>query len=175
MRSGALPGELDAVEGQGAANFLTIDDLTAVDEREQLNSASVIALPVDVDLPRLPQVSAASDDPFLWKVHASREKWTVLTVLTDLEGQPRLALDADGHLHSALFDRDQAFNPYAYCHRLVVVSDLSTSLGWVIQQIARGQNRSPNGVIEKDVVLVWGPNPRILTGADILSRLLEGI
>jgi metal transporter CNNM len=57
----------------------------------------------------------------------------------------------------------------------VVVSDPSTSLGWVIQQIARGQNRSPNGVIEKDVVLVWGPNPRILTGADILSRLLEGI
>lgn len=32
-----------------------------------------------------------------------------------------------------------------------------------------------SGVMEKDVVLVWGESPRIITGADILGRLLEGM
>ena len=31
------------------------------------------------------------------------------------------------------------------------------------------------GVVEKDMVLVWGESPRINTGADILGCLLEGM
>jgi hypothetical protein len=30
-------------------------------------------------------------------------------------------------------------------------------------------------VIEQDIVLLWGTSKRILTGADILGRLMQGI
>jgi metal transporter CNNM len=39
----------------------------------------------------------------------------------------------------------------------------------------RQSKTHPHGVIENDVVLVWGENRRIITGADLLDRLLHGI
>ena len=36
-------------------------------------------------------------------------------------------------------------------------------------------NRSSDEPIDKDVVLVWEKKKRIITGADILGRLLKGI
>ncbi len=32
-----------------------------------------------------------------------------------------------------------------------------------------------DGVIEHDVLLIWGDNKRIITGADIFGRLLKGM
>jgi hypothetical protein len=32
-----------------------------------------------------------------------------------------------------------------------------------------------DGVIDHDVLLVWGENKRIITGADIFGRLLKGM
>lgn len=163
--------EVDAVEGTGAANFLAIDDLTVWDEGEPLAPASIIALPLDVDLPRIPEVLPTPDDPFLKLVNASGEKWVVLT---DEGGEPLLALDADGFLRGALFG-GPAFRPYDFCHRPIVVRRERRSLGWVIKRLAQGTRRSDTGVIENDVVLVWGESPRIITGSDIFGRLLAGI
>lgn len=163
--------DLDAVEGTGAANFLAIDDLTTWDEGEPLDDDSIVQLPIDVDLPRFPEFSASPDDPFLRKVNASGKKWVVLT---DEEGEPRLLLDADGFLRAALLGNNE-FNPYEYCHRPVVVLNETRSLGWVIQRLARNRPQTGKGLDKNDVVLVWGGNRRIITGTDILGRLLEGI
>ncbi|MDA0791489.1 MAG: DUF21 domain-containing protein [Proteobacteria bacterium] len=167
----ASDSELDHVEGTGAANFLTIDDLTAWDEGEDLAPASIIALPTDVDLPRIPPVESTPGDPFLRKVHASNEKWVILT---NLQGEPLLALDADSFLRAALFDPEN-FKPYTHCHRPVIVKNEPYSLGWVIRAIAHGKRTDSSGVVIDDVVLLWGKTPRIITGADILGRLLTGI
>ncbi|MBT8061346.1 MAG: DUF21 domain-containing protein [Xanthomonadales bacterium] len=163
--------DLDIVEGTGAANFLAIDDLTAWDEGELLAPSSIVTLPKDVDLPRFPAYNASADDPFLRKINASGEKWVVLT---DDEGEPRLLMDADGFLRAALLG-ERTVNPYEFCHRPIVVQGEDRSLGWVIQQLAIGGKQTKRGVMEKDVVLVWGKTPRIITGADILGRLLDGI
>lgn len=164
--------ELDAVEGTGAANFLAIDDITTWDEGEPLADGSILQLPVDVDLPRFPEFSHTRDDPFLQKINASGKKWVVLT---DEADEPCLLLDADGFLRAALLGEPD-FNPYEYCHRPVVVLNETRSLGWVIQRLAQGRDKDGSrGLAKNDVVLVWGGNRRIITGTDILGRLLEGI
>jgi hypothetical protein len=163
--------DVNETEGRGAANFLAIDDLAALDEGEPLRPDSIIVLPVDIDLPRFTGLTPSTDDPLLQQINASGEKWVILT---DPEGEPRLALEADGFLRAALFEGGR-FNPYEYCHRPVVIRDERRSLGWVIKKLAAGKSREANGVIENDVVLIWGESPRIITGSDILGRLLMGI
>jgi CBS domain containing-hemolysin-like protein len=57
--------EIDHVEGRGALNFLTMDDIPVRKEGEALDSKSIISLPFDGDMPRFPQVSASTGYP--WK------------------------------------------------------------------------------------------------------------
>ena len=162
--------DVGLVEGIGALNFLDIDDLAATDEGEKVDPNSIIALETDVDLPRFPTLTRTTSDPFLQKINASGKKWIILT---DLEKQPRLLLDADGFLRQALLT-PETLKPYDYCHRPVILRDAHTSLGEVIRLLRRGK-RDRNGVIDRDVVLLWGQEPRIITGADLLDRLLHGI
>ncbi len=163
--------DLNGVEGIGAANFLAIDEKTVLDEGELLAQASVIPLPTDVDLPRFPEFTANPTDPFLKQVNASGEKWVILT---NDQGEPLLAMDADGFLRAVLFEPGPV-DPYRYCHRPVIVRNKKQQLGWVIKQLAKGASRAPSGVIEHDLVMVWTDTPRIITGADILDQLLTGV
>jgi hypothetical protein len=163
--------DLNEVEGRGAANFLDVDDMNAWDEAELLAPASVITLQTDVDLPRFPELTASPSDPFLQLINASGEKWVVIT---DESGEPRLALDADGFIRGALFSPER-FKPYDFCHRPLILRSESRSLAWVIRALARGSKRDEQGVIQDDLVLIWGDTPKIITGADILARLLSGI
>ena len=62
-----------------------------------------------------------------------------------------------------------------HCHRPIIVLDPSMPLGHVIGRLQAGGHRREDDVIDNDVVLLWGDQPRIITGADILGRLLRGI
>ena len=84
-----------------------------------------------------------------------------------------LALDVDRFTRAALY-HNEAFDPYQYCHRPIVVKDRTTTLGDVIRQLKAGTHVAKDQ-IKNDVVLVWIEQPRILTGKDILERLLTGI
>ena len=65
---------------------------------------------------------------------------------------------------------------YAYCHRPIIVRDTHTPLGDVILQLRRGMDSSSDEVIDQDIVLLWtDADKRVITGADILGRLLRGI
>ena len=85
-----------------------------------IEADSIIAMPVDVDLPRFPKVAASVDDPFLQRVHASGKRWVVLT--DEISSKPLLLLDADEFLRAAFFDNAD-FNPYQYCHRPIITDD----------------------------------------------------
>ena len=74
----------------------------------------------------------------------------------------------------AIFDADR-FQPYEHCHRPILVRGERRSVGWVIEKMAHQKPAHQHGILEDDVVLVWGKSPRIITGADILGRLLQGV
>jgi hypothetical protein len=166
--------DVDEIEGIGALNFLEIDDLFATEEGADVDPKSIINIKTDIDLPRFPKFNCTKDDPFLQQVHASGKKWVVIC---DEAGQPRLLLDADEFLRAALLDESQPehpLSPYDFCHRPIIVTNLKTDLGSVIRSMRRSKQKR-NGVIENDVVLVWTDVPRIITGADLFDRLLQGI
>jgi hypothetical protein len=56
-----------------------------------------------------------------------------------------------------------------------VVSDSATPLGEVIQKLRVHPEHSEDDVIDNDLILCWDKKRRIITGADILGRLLRGI
>jgi len=162
--------DVDDVEGIGALNFLDIDDLSAIEEGADIDPASIIKLPSDIDLPRLPEFGGTMDDPFLKQVHESGRKWVILA---SEDGEPQLVLDSDGFLRDALFSKDPV-DVYKYCHRPIIIKSNKTNLGSVIRLMRRSKVGSL-GVIENDVVLIWTSTPRIITGADLFDRLLHGI
>lgn len=166
----AHDSDVGEVEGIGALNFLEIDDLEALEEGALVDPSSVLRLPTDIDLPRLPLHNQTTDDPFLQKIHASGKKWVVLA---DLKGTPQLLLDADEFLRASLLDK-APINPYKFSHRPIILTNPKTKLGTVLR-LLRQSKTVKKGVIENDVVLIWTDQPRIITGADLFDRLLHGI
>jgi len=162
--------EVSDVEGLGALNFLDIDDLSTLQEGELLSEDSIIELPVDLDLPRFPPIEPRADDPFLARINASGKRWAILV---DGAGEPRLALNVDDFTRAALYGREP-LEPYDFCHRPIVVRDRHTTLGDVIRRL-KTASRHEGDVIDNDLVLIWMDQRRIITGSDILGRLLTGI
>ncbi|MDH3276281.1 MAG: DUF21 domain-containing protein [Gammaproteobacteria bacterium] len=163
--------EIDFIEGRGALNFLDIDDVPIQEEGETVDPASVIAMPVKVDLPVLPQVESLKD-PFVVSINASGRKWTIIT---DNDGKPQLLLDADSYLRALMSD-PASVDVYAHCHRPIVIRDPTSPLGHVILALKQGMRRKSDAAIEKDIVLLWTDDRKqVITGADLLGRLLRGI
>jgi hypothetical protein len=148
---------IEKIEGKGALNFLAIDDLTIIEEGEPIDSKSVIELPFKNNKPILSITKRSCEDPFLKKIQASEKKWIILT---DATGEPRLTLDSDAFIRSVLFE-EADFNPLQLC------------------QIARLKvypERLGDDVVDEDIILFWGDEQRrIITGSDVLGRLLRGI
>ena len=167
----AEDAELKRREGMGALNFLVLDDLAVSQEGELIDPLSVIVLPVALDLPVFPAFSCTPEDPFLQQVERSGRKWVVIT---DSEGAPRVVLDADAFLRATLFAEEPP-DPYAFCHRPLVVQDPEMPLGSLIRQLTVETADGEDDVIDKDLILLWLDSPRIITGADLLGRLLRGI
>jgi metal transporter CNNM len=163
--------DIDRLEGMGALNFLTIDDLYVTAEGEPIDPASIISLPMDKGLPVFPKFEGSPSDPFLKQIELSGKKWVIIT---DDVGNPLVVLDSDGFLREALFD-EARFNPFHHCHRPVVVNDLKARLGDVILQLKTSHHTEDSEVIDHDIILVWGLQKRVITGADILGRLLKGV
>lgn len=165
-------GEVDVVEGRGALNFLDIDDVPVSEEGERIDPSSVIELPATIDLPILPETARTIDDPFIRQVNASGKKWVILT---DSQGVPQLLLDSDAYLRAALAT-ETPLDGYAFCHRPIVVRDDARPLGDVISELKEGLSPDSDAAIARDIVLLWtGRHKRVITGADILGRLLRGI
>ena len=163
--------DLDHREGLGALNFLVLDDLPVGEEGEPLDPKSILQLPLALDLPVFPSFASSPGDPFLQTVQASGRKWVVIT---DSENVPRLVLDADALLRETFFS-PEPIDPYAFCHRPLVVDDPQVPLGSVIRKLRVEAENAHDDVIDLDLILLWGPDKRIVTGADLLGRLMRGI
>jgi len=166
----AEESDVERVEGLGALNFLDMDDLPISQEGELIDPHSVIALPNILDLPLLPDFDRTAEDPFVQMVQASGRKWVILT---DAEDIPRLVLDANAFLRDVLLED---FDPYAHCHRPIVVTDPDLPMGRILRELRVEAEHPGDDVIDQDVILLWADEQRrVITGADLLGRLLRGI
>jgi len=164
-------GEISKLEATGAQNFLELDDVSVCDEGEVIDAKSILSLPLANQRCVLPKFDRIPDDPFLRKVDASGMRWVIVT---DPAGEPVFVLDAHHFLRDALFGELDS-DPTAYWHRPIVVRDPKARLGDVIGLLTVVPEDKNDDVIEHDLILVWHKQRRIITGSDLLGRLLRGI
>ena len=164
----APESDISRAEGLGAINFMSLDDVLVSQEGEPVDPESVVHLPHAQGRPVFPEWKATPKDPFLQQIQASGKRWVLIA---PEEGKPTYALDASGFLRAALFDSEPV-NPAAYCHRPVTVSDRRTSLDDVLGRL---EAEPGEDVIDRDIILLWGQEKRIITGADLLGYLMRGI
>jgi metal transporter CNNM len=169
--AGAAGTDVGHLEAVGALNFLDLDDIPVGEEGEPVDPRSVISLPFEKGRPVLPAFRPSPDDPFLRRVDASGKKWVIFS---DPDGQPHLVLEAHHFLRDVLFDQ-VSVKPEAYWHRPIVVTDSRTKLGEVIGRMQVTPEHPEDDVVDNDIILVWEKQRRIITGADLLGRLLRGI
>ena len=163
--------EIDHVEGVGAINFLTLDDIAAEHEGELLHPSSIIIMGHQNGKPVFPEWDQSADSPLLQKINLSGEKWVVLI---DHDGNPSMVMDADGFLRAAIFEK-QNINPLDFCHEPIIVRDGAIRLGDILPELKFTPQSAEDDVIDQDIILLWSRKKQIITGADILGRLLRGI
>lgn len=171
MHMKSTRSEIDKVEGKGSLNFLALDDLPVAAEGESIHPESIIQLSFYGTRPVFPSIDAHIENDFLNRIQKSGKKWIIIT---DEDNQPRLTLNSDKFLRQALFDPNH-FNPYEHCHRPIIVRDGLKSLGEVIPRLKVNPQSSDDDVIDEDIILYWGDEKHVITGSDILGRLLRGI
>lgn len=164
--------EIDHVEGLGAINFFSIDDIKIIHEGEELHEESIISLKSEDGKIIFPKYKCNQDDDFIQRINKSGEKWVVFT---DENNEPKLALDTDAFIRSELFCKD-CKGIELYCHSPFVVKDESSNLAMVIKMLKTQIDIHSDLPLDKDIVLFWNESTKkIITGADILGRLLKGI
>jgi hypothetical protein len=166
--------DIDHLEGHGALNFLSIDDLYVKQEGSVLDPSSIIFLPTFNGLVIFP----SRDDPdfnlLLEKMALSSKKWVIVV---DEAEEPALAIDSGSFLRDAIYGKKE-FNPYRYCHHPIIVHDSQEKIGNVLHRLTVYPVDSEDDVIDDDLILYWNkedPDKLIITGSDILGRLLRGI
>jgi metal transporter CNNM len=149
----------------------TIDDLSIEAEGEIIDPKIILKLEFQKNKPIFPPIKTSSSDEFLKMVHSSQKKWIILV---DSRNKPRVVLEFDGFLRDALFNSD-SFNPYSRCHRPIILYNRKTRLGDVIPRLKVNPIRHGDDVIDEDIIIIWSDEKRVITGSDILGRLLRGI
>ncbi len=169
MGTGAT--EVGRVEGMGAINFLRLDDVALSQEGEVVDPSSILRIPFEGDRPLFPRFRDPDHLALLESFRRSDRKWAVIA---DMEDRPRFVLDADGFLRTIFFAEGEV-NPLPFCHRPVIRTDPAAPLGEAMRHLTVRPERAGDDVVDQDVILLWGAERRIITGADILGRLLRGI
>lgn len=164
--------DIARVEGQGALNFLDIDDVALSDEGEPVKPSSIIELNFENEKPLFPDFSPVPDDPFMQKLYQADRKWAVIV---DSEQEPRLVLNTSDFISAVLMSGNPAIQPMDFCHKPILVREGNQKLGAYLSRFKVSSGKNGTEIIEDDVILLWNDTPRIITGTDILGRLFRGI
>ena len=125
-----------------------------------------------MDLPDIPKPNTPDGNIFLEKLRQSDKS---RAVITDEEGEPRIVLKTSDYLFN-LSVNEGSSDIYDFCHRPVLVSDSNATLDTVLSEFVVEADDREDDIIDQDVVIYWTEShKRIITGADILGRLLKGI
>lgn len=171
LHMAASESDIEKVEGQGALNFLALDDVPLATKGEPVDPRSIIPLPFEKGRPLFPAIPGGTSNAFLSRIHECGKKWIVIV---NSENEPKMVLDSNEFIREALFNAER-FNPYQHCHRPVIVTSRRATIGDVIARFKVNPQHSQDDVVDHDVILLWSETRRIITGGDILGRLLRGI
>ncbi len=165
--------EIGETEGQGALNFLDLDDRKVISEGQEIDPDTIHSFPVRLDLPILPQYGEEGSDAFIEELKKNDKKWRI--IIDEATRLPLLVLEAEAYVYS-IFSEDEDLDIYESCHRPIIVTDASVTLDKVLDQLQVEAEHRDDLVVDDDVILFWSESSkRIITGADILGRLLKGI
>lgn len=164
--------EISANEGQGALNFLDLDDRLILNEGNEIVEETIYQFSSKLDLPILPELDTKEGQIFMASL---KKNHTKKAVILDESGAPYIVLDTTEFL-SALYAKGDDVDIYQHCHRPVIVNDDESHLDSVLGQFVVEAEHSQDLVVDRDVVIYWTEEKkRIVTGADIFGRLLKGI
>lgn len=166
--------DIDNLEGLGALNFLSIDDLYIKQEGSVIDPLSIIFVPTYNGLVLFPAKDDSEFAHLLESVASSSKKWVIVV---DETNEPVLAIDSGSFLRDAVYGKKE-FNPYHYCHHPIIIRDPEEKIGDVLHRLKVYPVNAEDDVIDDDLILYWNrddPKKLIITGSDILGRLLRGI
>ncbi len=164
--------EIGTAEGRGALNFLDLDDRLVEQEGTPIDPKSVLQFEARLDLPVIPESDTAAGKTFIEALKKNDHKWVIIT---DERNVPRLILDAEAYIFNHFAERE-AVDVYHFCHRPIVVTDPQTTIDDILPLLHVDAEHHHDRIIDNDVILFWTESTqRIITGADILGRLLQGI
>jgi hypothetical protein len=96
-------------------------------------------------------------------------------ILLDGRGKPKFALNADDYLREMHVTGGLA-SAEEHCQQPIVITNPATSVDEILPKLDVEAEGQEDRVIDREVVLYWGERrKRILTGVDLLGRLLHGI
>lgn len=169
----ASESDIDRLEGIGAINFLSLDDLIVSEAGEIIDQRSVLASDFEGARPTLFDIPSQSRGTMFRTLHASGKKWIIITERK--HGKPVYALNVNDFLIDSLM-ADGPLEVLYYCHIPLIVFDGNTLLGDVISKFNVNPRHEEDHTIKNDIILYWGRGERrIISGSDILGRLLRGI
>ena len=167
----AQESDVSKLEGTGAINFLALDDIPIGREGEPVDPKSVIRVEVENGRPRFPLFEHTPDDPFVKQILDADRPWVIFT---DEQDKPLLVLDSDKFIRD-IFRAKTRIGIWHLCHRPIIFTDMKTPLGHAMERFKFQPEHPEDDVIDDDIIIVWGEQRRVITGADIFGRLMRGI
>ncbi len=165
--------ELDNVEGTGAINFLSLANHFFREDGKNINPASIINLPHIQGEVQFPDTATDSGKDFIKRINKAGEKWIIIT---DDQNNPTLVLNANSFLRSTILGGNKRQRTEDCCHTPLVIRNPTANLGDIIKVMKRDLGPGDDLPIDLDVVLLWTQKEKkIMSGADLLGRLLMGI
>jgi metal transporter CNNM len=174
LRYHAQKGTTDVghVEATGAINFLELDDLPVKKKGEPVEPSTILNISYRGLEPVFPDFERKPDDPFIQQIASSGKKWIILT---DDQQHPRHVINSHEFLRETLFGPED-FDPLTLCHRPLITSNPELPLGTIIGGLRVDADKPGDDVIDVDIILLWSDtDKRIITGSDILGRLLRKV
>ncbi len=164
--------DISYAEGRGALNFLRLDDLRVSGEGSPLDPETIIPLPLKDGIAYVPERGTEEEAELTKVVTATSRKWVVFVNENDY---PVQSLDMDDYLRD-LYDGKAGVALSEHCQKPIVTTDPELTLDRILPQLDVESEHHGDRVLDREVVLYWGDkSKRIITGADLLGRLLHGI
>ena len=163
--------DISHAEGRGALNFLRLDDLRVSGEGSTLDPDTILPLVFEDNRPALPKPDTEEGKAFLDRITRTEHRWIILV---DDDGRPALTLDASDYLRALRAGRNA--DPMEFTHHPITVTNSETPLDEVLTRLVVEAESFDDQLVDREVILYWGErSKRIITGPDLLGRLLHGI
>ena len=169
MQTNTQNSNTEHVKVKGAMDSPDFNSLLLRKPGKIIDAKCIVQLPFVDNQPVFSAIKGSCDDPFLNRIHKSNSKWIIIT---DPKGIPQYALHANKFLRSAIFAKSNP-DPLAFCHRPIIVQDPDMRLGEVIAHLRVHSKNQEHETIDNEIILYWGDEKRLITGADVLNSLLR--